>query len=145
MKFIKNYIFFTVYLLCLLLFINFVLSLSLSFLFFPIYNWFNGFGTIFKIFILIFGIGLFSGLMNIIGMIGGLIVVFVDGIFKFELNTFQTLISISLFILNIGIDIKVLWDSFNTFNFWNILLFILCIGFIIGMNYLLVQKFDNKE
>jgi hypothetical protein len=144
MKFIKNYIIYTVYLLFLIVIIDLVLSFSLEYLFFPIYNWFNGLGIVLKILILILGIGLFKGLMDLIGFIGAFLVTLSDRAFKFELNTFQSIFSTILFFANIILGIKVLWDSFASFNFWGILFFILCLSFIFGMNLLLVKKFDDK-
>ena len=143
MKFLKNYIGYIMYLLSLILIIDFILSFSLGFLFFPIYNWFNGLGTIIKILVLIFGIGLFKGLMDLIGLIGAYLVTLTDRAFKFELNSFQSIFSFILFFGNIIIGIKILWDSFSTFHFWDIVFFILCLSFIFGMNLLLVKKFDE--
>ncbi len=132
------------YLLSLILIIDFILSFSLGFLFFPIYNWFNGLGTIIKILVLIFGIGLFKGLMDLIGFIGAYLVTLSDRFFKFELNTFQSIFSFILFFLNIIFCIKELWYSFSSFHFWDILFFIICLSFIFGMNLILVKKFDEK-
>ena len=144
MKFIKNYVVYTIYLLFLIVIIDLILSFSLSYLFFPIYNWFNGLGAIIKIVVIMLGIGLFKGLMDFIGFIGAYLVKVTDKAFKFELNTFHLIFSIILFFINIILGIKILWDGFTTFHFWDILFFILCLSFILGMNLLLVKKFDDK-
>ncbi len=144
MNFFKNYIGYPVYLLSLIVIIDLILSFSLGYLFFPIYNWFNDLGIIFKILVLMLGIGLFKGLMDLIGFIGGYLVKLTDRAFKFELNSFQYIFSFILFILNILFCIKELWNSFSLFHFWDIIFFILCISFILGMNFILVNKFDEK-
>jgi hypothetical protein len=144
MKFIKNYLIYTIYLLSLIVIIDLILSFSLEYLFFPIYNWFNSLGIIIKILVLIIGIGLFKGLMDLIGFIGAYLVTLTDRAFKFELNVFQSIFSTILFFGNIILGIKILWDSFTTFHFWDIIFFILCLSFIFGMNLLLVKKFDEK-
>ena len=143
MKFIKNYVIYTIYLLSLIVIIDLILSFSLEYLFFPIYNWFNSLGTIIKILVLILGIGLFKGLMDLIGLIGAYLVTLTDRAFKFELNSFQSIFSFILFFGNIIIGIKILWDSFSSFHFWDIVFFILCLSFIFGMNLLLVKKFEE--
>ena len=144
MKFIKNYIIYTIYLLFLIVIIDLILSFSLEYLFFPIYNWFNSLGIIIKILVLMLGIGLFKGLMDLIGFIGAYLVTLSDRAFKFELNTFQSIFSTILFLVNIILGIKVLWDSFSSFHFWDILFFMVCLSFIFGMNLLLLKKFDDK-
>jgi hypothetical protein len=144
MKFLKNYIIYTIYLLILIIIIDTVLSLSLDYIFFPIYNWFSNLNIIFKLIILMLGIGLFKGLMDLIGIISESLVTLSDRIFRFEINTFQIILTFLLFILNILLSLKIIWDGFPSFNFWGILFFLLCVSYALGMNLLLVKKFDKK-
>jgi len=144
MRIIKNYLLYTIYLLSLTVIIDLVLLFSLEYLFSPIYNWFSGLGAILKILILILGIGLFKGLMDFISYIGAYLVTITDRAFKFELNAFQSIFTVIISFANIVLCVKVLWDSFITFHFWDIVFFILSMSFILGMNLLLLKKFDNK-
>lgn len=126
------------------LIIDYILGLLLENVVFKFLNWFNDLNIFFQIFIIVVGgFGLLMGILKLFYFLG----VFMNFyLFKYiPENMFIAFFSVIIFIGNIILDLKVLWDSFPKFDFWLIVEFVFLAAFIYGFNTVLLIRRDDLE
>ena len=118
---------------------NFILLNCFNFVLFPIFNWFYTLSLGLKFLIIFIGLGAtYSIIKVLIGILGALVFVPTKRILKIQVT--QNLINFGYLIIvaNVVMELKVLWDSFIKFNFWDFVIIIpFCLGIIITINKLL--------
>lgn len=109
-----------------------------------IFNWFNGINIFWKLIIL------FLGGLSILAIIRGLFVKISNFIncnilSYFPNNTFTILSSLAIFIINLVMFTKDLWNLIPKFTFWITLEFIFIISFFFTVNSIFVWRAEIKK
>ena len=122
-----------------------LLGLAMNHLLFDILNWFNRLNLFTKI--VVFLVGGFI-LFKIIAYIIAAITSFLNALIlhRFPSNKFTFVSSIILFLLNILLSIKILWDSVH-FSFWTTIEFIFLVLLVISINWVFIgiQNVNKKN
>ena len=128
-----------------ILVLNFILLNCFNYVLFPIFDWFYTLSLSLKIIIIILGLGAtYSIITGLTIILGGLVSICTKRILKIQIT--QNLINFGYLIIvaNVVMELKVLWDSFIKFNFWDYVIIIpFCLGVIISLNKLLDINLGN--
>lgn len=110
---------------------------------FNVINWYNHISIFWEVVIFVMGASIFFSMLGLI--VNGLQVINGMVFYWFPSNWFTLVISLLVFISNSSYNIKILWDSIQSFNFLTTLEFIVLCLLIISINYIFVNRHKLKD
>lgn len=123
---------------------DYLLYLLLNHVIYDVFNWFNGLSFFWKFTLLVIGAGsIFSLVFSFFNAISNALNAF--AFYFFPSNAFTLISSIILFLINIWIGIRAIWDSISHFNFWTTIEFIMLVFFLLSINAIFVDRHKMKE
>jgi len=118
--------------------LDYLLLLLMDSAIFRLLNLFNSFSLLGKLLtIFLGGTVIISMLFYIVGLLSAAAKSYIFD--KFHVTAFITVFTYILFLVNAGLGIKVVWDSFPHFGFWTFLEFLMLTGCILGVNFMFIS------
>ncbi|HEY8660970.1 MAG TPA: hypothetical protein VIL78_18205 [Hanamia sp.] len=108
-----------------------------------VFDWFNGIGVFYKIFVLIIGgLSIFFLFLSIFKSIGGLLSYLVFD--KLPENLFTIIFSSIVYLINVVLTIISLWKIVQHFDFWSVCEFVILSAFILSANTILIPWYRKE-